>query len=135
MIWKPTLISFLVGIMIGVVAMRFGNRKLRHQQNLQNELEKSKAEINQNNQELNSYFARSAELLNNMANSYQQLYQHIANSSHSLLSDDQRNKDNPFRYRLTEADNDQIPAEIQPWHKYSKTTNKLQQSSYAEHKK
>ncbi|POS81985.1 hypothetical protein EPUL_005809, partial [Erysiphe pulchra] len=24
-------------------------------------------------------------------------------------------EDNPFRYRLTEADNDQIPAEIQPW--------------------
>lgn len=36
------LIGLVVGIIIGAVAMRFGNRKLRQQQALQYELEKIK---------------------------------------------------------------------------------------------
>ena len=39
------LIGLVVGIVIGAVAMRFGNRKLRQQQVLQNELDKSKTEL------------------------------------------------------------------------------------------
>ncbi|WP_074011798.1 Z-ring associated protein ZapG [Candidatus Sodalis sp. SoCistrobi] len=115
MTWEYALIGLVVGIIIGAVAMRFGNRKLRQQQTLQHELEKSKAELDEYRQELTSHFARSAELLDNMADDYRQLYQHMAKSSNSLLPD-QRSEDNPFRYRITEAeaDNDQIPAEMQP---------------------
>ena len=36
------LIGLVVGIVIGAVAMRFGNRKLRQQQSLQYELERTK---------------------------------------------------------------------------------------------
>lgn len=42
MTWEYALIGLVVGVVIGAVAMRFGNRKLRQQQVLQNELEKSK---------------------------------------------------------------------------------------------
>lgn len=115
MTWEYTLIGLVAGIIIGAVAMRFGNRKLRQQQTLQHELEKSKAELDEYREKLTSHFARSAELLDNMADDYRQLYQHMAKSSNSLLPD-QRREDNPFRYRLTEAeaDNDQILAEMQP---------------------
>lgn len=115
MTWEYALIGLVVGIIIGAVAMRFGNRKLRQQQTLQHELEKSKGELDEYREELTSHFARSAELLDNMADDYRQLYQHMAKSSNSLLPD-QRREDNPFRYRLTEpeADNAQIPAEMQP---------------------
>ncbi|MFT4463900.1 MAG: Z-ring associated protein ZapG [Sodalis sp. (in: enterobacteria)] len=114
MTWEYALIGLVVGIIIGAVAMRWlGNRKLRQQQTLQHELEKSKAELDEYREELTSHFARSAELLDNMADDYRQLYQHMAKSSNSLLPDQCR-EDNPFRYRLTEADNDQIPAEMQP---------------------
>ncbi|AIN46925.1 Z-ring associated protein ZapG [Candidatus Palibaumannia cicadellinicola] len=134
MTWKPTLIGFLVGIIIGAIAMRFGNRKLRQQQTLQNELEKSKTELNKCRKELNSHFARSAELLDNMANSYRQLYQHMAKSSNNLLPA-QSKEDNPFRYRLTEADNDQIPAEIQPWDDSSESSSEIPCSTYVSRNK
>jgi uncharacterized membrane-anchored protein YhcB (DUF1043 family) len=93
--------------------MRFGNSKLRQQQVLQNELDKSKTELEEYRQELVGHFARSAELLDNMARDYRQLYQHMAKSSNNLLPDLPM-QDNPFRYRLTEAeaDNDQAPVEM-----------------------
>ena len=85
MTWEYALIGLVVGIIIGAVAMRFGNRKLRQQQSLQYELEKNKAELEEYREELVSHFARSAELLDNMATDYRQLYQHMAKSSSSLL--------------------------------------------------
>ena len=85
MTWEYALIGLVVGIIIGAVAMRFGNRKLRQQQALQYELEKNKAELEEYREELVSHFARSAELLDNMAHDYRQLYQHMAKSSNNLL--------------------------------------------------
>ncbi|MDU6409610.1 MAG: Z-ring associated protein ZapG [Yersiniaceae bacterium] len=113
MTWEYALIGLVAGLIIGALAMRFGNRKLRQQQVLQNELEKSKTELEEYRQELVSHFARSAELLDNMATDYRQLYQHMAKSSNNLLPD-MPTQDNPFRYRLTEAeaDNDQAPVEM-----------------------
>jgi len=113
MTWEYALIGLVVGIAIGAVAMRFGNRKLRDQQVMQNEIEKSKNELEQYRLELTGHFARSAELLDNMATDYRQLYQHMAQSSNSLLPN-QPAHDNPFNYRLTgaEADNDQAPVEM-----------------------
>jgi uncharacterized membrane-anchored protein YhcB (DUF1043 family) len=113
MTWEYTLVSLVFGIIIGAVAMRFGNRKLRQQQALQHELHKSKTELGKNRQELVRYFAYSVELLDNMARDYRQLYQHMAKSSNNLLPD-LPNQKNPLRYQLTqaEADNDQAPVEI-----------------------
>lgn len=80
---------------------------------MKNELEKSKAELDEYRQELVGHFARSAELLDNMATDYRQLYQHMAKSSNNLLPD-MPEQDNPFNYRLTgsEADNDQVPVQM-----------------------
>lgn len=108
------LIGLVVGIIIGAVAMRFGNRKLRQQQALQYELEKkNKAELEEYREELVSHFARSAELLDTMAHDYRQLYQHMAKSSSSLLPE-MSAESNPFRNRLaeSEASNDQAPVQM-----------------------
>ncbi|BBI92333.1 Z-ring associated protein ZapG [Serratia symbiotica] len=113
MTWEYALVGLVFGIVIGAVAMRFGNRKLRQQQALQHELDKSKTELEKYRQELVGHFAYSAELLDNMARDYRQLYQHMAKSSNNLLPD-LPNQENPFRYQLTEAeaDNDQAPVAI-----------------------
>lgn len=60
-----------------------------------------------------SHFARSAELLDNMAHDYRQLYQHMAKSSNNLLPDSMADA-NPFRNRLeeSEASNDQAPVQM-----------------------
>lgn len=99
MTWEYALIGLVVGIIIGAVTMRFGNRKLRQQQALQYELEKNKAELEEYREELVSHFARSAELLDNMADDYRQIYQHMAKSSSNLLPG-MSPENNPFRNRL-----------------------------------
>jgi len=113
MTWEYGLIGLVVGIIVGAVAMRFGNRKLREQRSMQYELEKSKAELADYRQELTNHFAQSAELLDNMARDYRQLYQHMAKVSNDLLPDLPGEK-NPFAYQLTEAeaDNDQVPVQM-----------------------
>ncbi len=74
---------------------------------------KNKAELEEYREELVSHFARSAELLDNMAHDYRQLYQHMAKSSSSLLPE-MSAEENPFRNRLaeSEASNDQAPVQI-----------------------
>ncbi|MGL9769614.1 MAG: Z-ring associated protein ZapG [Sodalis sp. (in: enterobacteria)] len=126
MTWEYLLIGLVVGIIIGVVAMRFGNRKLYQQQKFQHELKKSKAELNEYREKLINHFAHSAELLDKMADDYRQLYKHMAKSSNSLLPD-KCTKDNSFRYRLTEAeaDNDQIPLEMRQ-RDYPESASELQ---------
>ena len=57
MTWEYALIGLVVGIVIGAVAMRFGNRKLRQQQALQYELEKNKAELEEYREELVSFIS------------------------------------------------------------------------------
>ena len=42
MTWEYALIGLVVGIIIGAVAMRFGNRKLRQQQHCSTNLKKIK---------------------------------------------------------------------------------------------
>lgn len=42
MTWEYALVGLVFGIVIGAIAMRFGNRKLRQQQALQHKLDKSK---------------------------------------------------------------------------------------------
>ncbi|MDF7679274.1 Z-ring associated protein ZapG [Enterobacteriaceae bacterium ESL0689] len=113
MTWEYALAGLVVGIIIGAVAMRFGNRKLRQQQALQCELEKNKNELEGYRKELISHFARSAELLDNMADDYRQLYQHMAKSSSNLLPETMADA-NPFRHHLadSEAGNDQAPVQM-----------------------
>ena len=118
MTWEYALIGLVVGIVIGAVAMRFGNRKLRQQQSLQYELEKNKAELEEYREELVSHFARSAELLDNMATDYRQLYQHMAKSSSSLLPE-MTAETNPFRNRLADSEAGNDPAPVQMPRDYS----------------
>lgn len=115
MTWEYALIGLIVGFIIGALLVRFGNTKLRNQQALQAELEKKNHELEEYRKELVSHFARSAELLDNMAQDYRQLYQHMAKSSHELMPD-MPIQNNPFNYRLTESesDNDQAPVNLPP---------------------
>ncbi|KMW74075.1 cytochrome D ubiquinol oxidase subunit III [Photorhabdus luminescens subsp. luminescens] len=115
MTWEYALIGLVVGFVIGALVMRFGNTKLRQQKALQTELENNKSELEEYRKELVGHFAHSAELLDNMARDYRQLYQHMAKSSHELMPN-MPVQDNPFNYRLTEseADNDQAPVKMPP---------------------
>ncbi|MBE8596956.1 Z-ring associated protein ZapG [Xenorhabdus sp. BG5] len=103
MTWEYALIGLIIGFIVGALAVRFGSSKLRQQNALQTELEKNRAELEEYRKELVSHFARSAELLDNMAHDYRQLYQHMAKSSNELMPN-MPVQDNPFNYRLSESE-------------------------------
>lgn len=97
MTWEYALIvGLVVGLIIGALAMRFGNRKLRQQTALQQELDKSRAELETYRQELVNHFSHSAELLEKMAQDYRQFHKHMVKSSTTLLPD--MASSNPFSY-------------------------------------
>ena len=95
--------------------MRYGNKTMRQQDAIKAELDTKKEELDTYRNELVSHFARSAELLDNMAKDYRQLYQHMAKSSNELMPD-MPVQDNPFNYRLSESEaaNDQSPIKMPP---------------------
>ena len=115
MTWEYALIGLVIGFIIGALVVRYGNPKLRQQKTAQAELDKKNTELEEYRKELVGHFARSAELLDNMARDYRQLYQHMAQSSSESMPD-MPAQDNPFNYRLTEseADNDQAPVKMPP---------------------
>ncbi|MDR0218381.1 MAG: DUF1043 family protein [Enterobacteriaceae bacterium] len=115
MTWEYALIGLVIGFIIGALAVRFGSTKLRQQNAEQAELEKNRAELEEYRKELVSHFARSAELLDNMARDYRQLYQHMAKSSNELMPD-MPMQENPFNYRLSEpkTDNQKVTSDRPP---------------------
>lgn len=114
MTWEYLLTGLTVGIIIGVIVMRFGNYSLRKQKNLQYKLEKSRTELDNYRMELKSYFGRSANILEKMANECRHLHKNIGESSNTLLSDYHR-EDNIFNECTDQNDsNNSILSERQP---------------------
>lgn len=106
MTWEYGIIGLVIGLIIGALLMRFGSSKLRGQHAVQYELEKTRAELQDHKQELSNHFAKSAELLNGMTNSYRELYQHMAHSSQHLLPEESAVQD-AFQHRLAENSSNQ----------------------------
>jgi len=130
MTWEYALIGLVVGIIIGAVVMRFGNRKLREQRSMQYELEKTKAELADYREEVTSHFAQSAELLDNVARDYRQLHQHMAKGSTELLPNLPGEK-NPFVYQLNKAEADNDQSSVQMPRDYSEGASGLLRSEHA----
>ena len=82
----PLLITLLVGGIIGFVIyhLTLGKSKTTKQQK---ELDENKAELEKYKAQVNDHFNGSAELMGQVASSYQALYDHMASQSQTLLSD------------------------------------------------
>ncbi|WP_158366376.1 ZapG family protein [Candidatus Williamhamiltonella defendens] len=103
MTWEYGLISFILGVVVGALGIRFLNPKLREQKILQTQLERNKANLEQYRQELIDYFSHNSELLDNMSQEYRKLYQRITKNSNQLLPD-LTLKNNLSHPPLTEVD-------------------------------
>lgn len=77
---------FIGGIIVGFVLYHFilGKSKVSTQQK---EIDKTKSELEQYKAKVNSHFTNTAELMGEVASSYQSLYNHMADQSQDLLSD------------------------------------------------
>ncbi len=100
MTWISAIIIFLAGSLVGALAVRLTNKSVQQQKSLKKELDKSKYELEQFRQELVDHFARSADLLDNVAKDYSKLYEHMAKTSTELMPNLPA-QDNPFAKRIT----------------------------------
>jgi uncharacterized protein len=110
MAWIYALIIFVAGAVVGAFAARLGNKSLKQQKELKKDLDKSKYELEQYRQELVDHFARSAELLDNVAKDYSKLYEHMAKTSTELMPN-LPEQDNPFARRISTLEAVKQPAE------------------------
>ena len=80
------LVIFLVGGIFGFVLCRItlGKKQAAAQQQ---ELDNTQAELEHYKSQVNNHFTSSAELMEQVASSYQALYSHMAGQSQALLSD------------------------------------------------
>ncbi|OOS02040.1 hypothetical protein B0186_01385 [Canicola haemoglobinophilus] len=83
--WQSGLIGLCVGVVIGYLLLRLTKGSVKKQIKTEAELEQVKTQLNNQKQQLEQHFAESAELLKNIAQDYQKLYVHLANSSTALL--------------------------------------------------
>ena len=82
----PLLLALIAGGLIGflIYHLTLGKSKASKQQE---ELDKNKIELETYKTQVNEHFNSSAELMGQVANSYQALYNHMADQSQSLLGE------------------------------------------------
>ncbi|KDM92762.1 Z-ring associated protein ZapG [Photobacterium galatheae] len=100
MAWIYAILIFVAGALVGAFAARLGNKNLKQQKELQKELDKTKYQLEQYRQELIDHFARSSDLLDNLAKDYSKLYEHMAKTSAELMPN-LPEQDNPFSQRIS----------------------------------
>ncbi|EGY34298.1 hypothetical protein SC1083_0686 [Aggregatibacter actinomycetemcomitans serotype e str. SC1083] len=83
--WQAALISLVVGFIIGYFLLRITKESAKKQVKTEAELRVAKEQLESQKQQLEKHFAESADLLKSLAQNYQKLYQHLAQSSTRLL--------------------------------------------------
>ena len=86
-IWIISILTLVTGGVIGYFAGRSGT-SVTKQQDLTLQLEESQRQLNDYKQQVNEHFERTAELVNNMTESYKAVHQHLASSSEVLCDAD-----------------------------------------------
>lgn len=74
-------IGLLIGFVIGFILTSIFSSKGRKYEQVKRQLEKTEEELKAQKQTIVKYFSHSAEILDNMANDFRRLYQHMAESS------------------------------------------------------
>ncbi|MFM2479280.1 YhcB family protein [Celerinatantimonas sp. MCCC 1A17872] len=82
-----SLILVAAGVIIGILISQIFTHSYRHESSLKKELEQSRAELKAYRQQVNNHFQDSAQLLDELAQQYQKIYQHMAEQSTQLLDD------------------------------------------------
>ncbi len=102
------LVIFGIGGIFGFMLCRitFGKKQAAAQQQ---ELEDSKAELEHYKSQVNEHFTNSAELMEQVASSYQALYSHMAGQSQTLLGDSEML---PFAQLQSLAEKEQQAPEV-----------------------
>lgn len=86
-IWIISILTLVTGGVIGYFAGRFGTSATK-QRDLNLQLEDSQRQLDAYKQQVNQHFERTAELVNDMTESYKAVHQHLATGSEALCDAD-----------------------------------------------
>ncbi|BBB27262.1 YhcB family protein [Amphritea japonica] len=107
-VWIIGIVTLAAGTLIGYLMGRSGDNS--GQQKLVDQLNEAQQELNEYKGQVNGHFEKTAELVNNLTESYREVHQHLAQGSESLCKGEhspaQLNSDT--QSKLTElTDNEQ----------------------------
>lgn len=96
--WLPAIVGLVVGFVLCYLLLRLTKGSIKKQVKTETELKKLQTQLAEKNTQLEQHFSQSAELLKKMAEDYQALYQHLAQSSLALVPQTEENKifENPL---------------------------------------
>ncbi|OOF39699.1 hypothetical protein BKK49_07590 [Rodentibacter rarus] len=83
--WQAAGIGLIAGVIIGYLILRLTKASVKQQVKTETELKSVKAQLDNQNEQLEKHFAESAELFKTLIGDYQKLYRHYAQSSDTLL--------------------------------------------------
>lgn len=83
------IIGLVLGLIIGIILTNVLSPKSRKYNQVKHELEDTKKELAAQKQMIVKHFSHSAEILDNMAKEFRRLYQHMAENSHNLMSQEE----------------------------------------------
>jgi len=80
-------LGIVIGLALGVYLMRLDDEAKRTQQDLQQQLEQSKTDMQLYKAEVQSSYVTTAHLINNLTDSYKAVHQHLSHSAAHLCGD------------------------------------------------
>ncbi|RTE65934.1 DUF1043 family protein [Amphritea opalescens] len=81
-VWIIGIVALLAGALIGYLMGRSGDTS--SQKKLTNELNEAQRDLSDYKEKINGHFEKTAELVNNLTESYKQVHQHLAQGSETL---------------------------------------------------
>lgn len=104
-VWIIGIVALAIGALIGYLIGR-ANSDNGQQKELMEQLEETQQELNGYKAQVDNHFIRTAELVNNLTESYKEVHEHLANSAQTLCKDSvgaQRLEASSLQPRLTES--------------------------------
>jgi len=86
--WVLLIAATLVAFGFGFLAARLSSGAARRSRELDDELQRNRAELTAYRAQVSSHFSRTAELVNELTANYRTVYQHLAEGSRALCNGD-----------------------------------------------
>ncbi|MEH6470858.1 MAG: DUF1043 family protein [Halopseudomonas sp.] len=88
-IWLVGASTLIIGIVLGLLIARSSNNA-RSKEALIEELNDARREFENYKVDVSSHFSQTADLVNNLTDSYREVHQHLSNSASRLCSEDEQ---------------------------------------------
>ena len=84
LVWQIGIIALVAGILMGALAYRLLAPSKKQAEEAKAELEDAREELNKYKADVSQHFDRTAELVNDLAQNYVNVYQHLADGAQTL---------------------------------------------------